>query len=117
MAVQLTPQLSTNSYFRDNPPRQILPSLSLTTPDVNPIQAQLQLSLELMPRPNNNGALSPLTFFVICCAFLLALFPSLFIGLIWAPYNYIFPPLPPRTPTSVVCKTPNICTAPSTMSW
>ncbi|PSN74533.1 UPF0047-domain-containing protein [Corynespora cassiicola Philippines] len=70
-----------------------------------------------MPRPSNNGALSPLTFFVICCVFLLALFPSLFIGLIWAPYNYLFPPLPPRTPTSVVCKSPNICTAPSTMSW
>ncbi|KAF2021271.1 UPF0047-domain-containing protein [Aaosphaeria arxii CBS 175.79] len=63
--------------------------------------------------------ISPLTTFLILCGFLLALFPSLFVAVTWAPYHYLFPSVKETTPSSVYCSAPNICTAPQqpSMSW
>ncbi|KAF1847839.1 UPF0047-domain-containing protein [Cucurbitaria berberidis CBS 394.84] len=75
--------------------------------------------------PQQPSSISPLTTFLIVCIFVLALFPSLFVSIAWAPYNslvdYTFPAAATRR--SVLCTTPNICTAATatatapTMSW
>ncbi|KAF2705765.1 UPF0047-domain-containing protein [Pleomassaria siparia CBS 279.74] len=72
-----------------------------------------------MPSSAQSTTISPLTTFLILCCFTLAFFPSLFISILWSPYNYVFPPLAaPRGPSSVECKPPYVCTAPTVnMAW
>jgi hypothetical protein len=69
--------------------------------------------------PQQHTTISPLSTFLIATCFLLALFPSTFVSIVWAPYNslvnYAFP-LPPHR-ESVLCTSPNICVAAPTMSW
>jgi len=69
--------------------------------------------------PQNHTSISPLTTFLIAAFFLLSLFPGTFVSILWAPYNslaaYYFPAAAPRS--TVHCSSPNICTAPPTMSW
>ncbi|KAF3038957.1 hypothetical protein E8E12_000556 [Didymella heteroderae] len=69
--------------------------------------------------PQNHTSISPLTTFLIATFFLLSLFPGTFVSILWAPYNslaaYYFPAAAPRS--TVLCSSPNICTAPPTMSW
>ncbi|KAF2245877.1 UPF0047-domain-containing protein [Trematosphaeria pertusa] len=67
--------------------------------------------------PHQSTTISPLTTFLILTAFILAFFPGVFHSIIWAPYNYVFPPNEPRGPTSVRCTAPNICVAAPTMAW
>ncbi|KAL6703399.1 hypothetical protein ACN47E_009658 [Coniothyrium glycines] len=72
-----------------------------------------------MPAQQTHSSISPITTFLIACIFLLALFPSLFVSIAWAPYNslvnYLVPaPQPRRT---VLCSSPFVCAAPSSMSW
>ncbi|OSS46956.1 hypothetical protein B5807_08876 [Epicoccum nigrum] len=68
---------------------------------------------------NNSTSISPLSTFLIATFFLLSLFPGTFVSILWAPYNSLtaryFPANTPRNP--VWCSSPNICTAPPTMSW
>jgi secondary thiamine-phosphate synthase enzyme len=70
--------------------------------------------------PHQHSSVSPLTSFLIAFFFLLALFPSLFVSVFWAPYNtltsYLFPAAAVAAPRSVYCRSPNICVA-NTMSW
>jgi thiamine phosphate synthase YjbQ (UPF0047 family) len=69
--------------------------------------------------PQQHSTISPLSTFLIATCFLVALFPSTFVSIAWAPYNslvnYAFP-LPPHRET-VLCTSPNICVAAPTMSW
>ncbi|KAF1925024.1 UPF0047-domain-containing protein [Didymella exigua CBS 183.55] len=69
--------------------------------------------------PQQHTSISPLATFLIATFFLLSLFPGTFIPILWAPYNslaaYYFPAAAPRS--TVLCSSPNICTAPLTMSW
>jgi hypothetical protein len=69
--------------------------------------------------PPSHSSISPLTTFVISACFLLALFPTTFVSIAWAPYNklvdYAFPA--PAARHSVYCTSPNICVTPPTMSW
>lgn len=75
--------------------------------------------LALMQTRQHSAISPPVTTFLIVCIFLLALFPSLFVSIFWAPYNslvnYFVPAIQPRT--RVVCTSPNICVAPPAMSW
>ncbi|KAF3009479.1 hypothetical protein E8E13_002880 [Curvularia kusanoi] len=68
---------------------------------------------------HNNTSISPLSTFLIATFFLLSLFPGTFVSILWAPYNtltsYYFPTATPHS--TVLCSTPNICSAPPTMSW
>ncbi|KAF1829227.1 UPF0047-domain-containing protein [Decorospora gaudefroyi] len=70
-----------------------------------------------MPQPHSTT--SHLTTFLIVSLFVLALFPSLFVSIFWAPYNslanYLVPTPHPRK--SVLCTSPNICTSAPIMSW
>ncbi|EDU43922.1 UPF0047 domain containing protein [Pyrenophora tritici-repentis] len=72
-----------------------------------------------MPQPGPANTTSHLTTFLIVSIFVIALFPSIFVGIFWAPYNSIaeyFVPTPqPRK--SVVCTSPNVCTSAPVMSW
>ncbi|KAL5117483.1 hypothetical protein ACEQ8H_004648 [Pleosporales sp. CAS-2024a] len=65
--------------------------------------------------PQAHSTLSPLTTFLIAIGFVLALFPSLFVSIAWAPYRalvqYAFPPVPVRPNVAVACSAPNICVA------
>jgi hypothetical protein len=69
--------------------------------------------------PQSHTSISPLTTFLIAAFFLLSLFPGTFVSILWAPYNslaaYYFPAAAPRS--TVLCSSPNICTAPPIMSW
>ncbi|KAH4061912.1 hypothetical protein HBH92_128160 [Parastagonospora nodorum] len=66
----------------------------------------------------STSTISPFSTFLIAVFFLVALFPSTFVSIAWAPYNslvdYAFPL--PQKRESVVCTSPNICVA-NTMSW
>lgn len=69
--------------------------------------------------PQQHSTISPLSTFLIVCLFVLALFPGTFVSIFWLPYNsianYLVPAVQHRR--SVVCKSPDICVAPRTMSW
>lgn len=66
----------------------------------------------------STSTISPFSTFLIAVFFLVALFPSTFVSIVWAPYNslvdYAFPL--PQKRESVVCTSPNICVA-NSMSW
>lgn len=68
---------------------------------------------------HNSTSISPLSTFLIATFFLLSLFPGTFVSILWAPYNTLaaryFPSTTPRNP--VWCTSPNICSAPPSMSW
>ncbi|KAF2113792.1 hypothetical protein BDV96DRAFT_601262 [Lophiotrema nucula] len=67
---------------------------------------------------SQSTTISPWTTAFLLAGFILAFFPSVFNTIVWAPYNYVFPPASaPRYPTSVLCQAPNICGPPTTMSW
>ncbi|KAH7413929.1 hypothetical protein DE146DRAFT_673644 [Phaeosphaeria sp. MPI-PUGE-AT-0046c] len=69
--------------------------------------------------PQHHSTISPLSTFLIVVFFLVALFPSTFVSIAWAPYRsavrYAFPL--PQHRESVLCTSPNICVAAPTMSW
>ncbi|KAF1997044.1 UPF0047-domain-containing protein [Amniculicola lignicola CBS 123094] len=69
-----------------------------------------------MPRQQNNTTISPLTTFLIVAFFVLALFPGLFVSVIWAPYYLVFGK-EKEVPQDVYCQSPNICAPPSKMAW
>lgn len=72
-----------------------------------------------MPPQQHHSSISPVTSFLIACIFLLALFPSVFVAVFWAPYNsltsYFAPAIQPRN--RILCTSPNICVTPPIMSW
>lgn len=69
--------------------------------------------------PQQHSTISSLSAFLIATFCLLALFPGLLHSVLWAPYNsitgYYFPA--PAPLISVLCTSPNICVAPTDMSW
>jgi hypothetical protein len=73
-----------------------------------------------MAQPHQHSSVSPLTTLLIAIFFLLALFPSLFVSVFWAPYNtltaYLFGTTS-TTPRTIPCRSPHICVLPPTMSW
>lgn len=76
-----------------------------------------------MPNHNQNSSvLSPCNTVLFLAIGLLALFPTLFHSILWAPYTLLFGATPqPRIPTTVTCRAPNVCLAPpqhaTAMTW
>ena len=73
-----------------------------------------------MPNHHQHSSISPLSTFLIVAVLALALFPTTFVSIAWAPYNslvrYAFP-ASARQNTNIYCASPNICTLAPTMSW
>lgn len=95
-----------------------LPHLSLTS--MHAIALPRTFLDRANSMPQTQSSISPLTTFLIVCTFVLALFPSVFVGVVWAPYNSLTRwafPLRAAHSTNVYCSSPNICVAAPTMSW
>jgi len=88
------------------------------SPQAAPINPDVNSRALSNPMPRHQSStISPLTTFLILCVFLIALFPSLFHIILWAPYYYVYPRTNPATPTTVLCTAPSTCSAPSNMAW